>query len=237
MLARYAALVKNLRGVVYFDPSEDVEGCLRWLARRFRYRTVGVPPTLMRSSFEKKPFRQLFYPDESVEELRGLISETLPVSGEVCEALLLASCFASPVLVLGENAAEEMRAVAVDSVISRMKMQARDWKLHLRIADYTVLDLYEWSTENALLLWIGEAGEEFKKERKKRIEKDKKRYWRLERGDEVPWQFMLYFDVALLLAEHLGGEELSRRLASIDRNACSALAIGCAVLLSEARIE
>ncbi len=234
MLARYAALVKNLRGVVYLSPGdESAKECIGWVAKRFRYRAIGVPPSLMGRDFNRKPFRQLFYPVKAVEELRTLVSEALKVGDEVCEAVLLASCFASPLLVLGEKA-DEVRAFAVDSVVSKVRMQAADWKLHLRIADYSVLDLYEWSTQHALALWSG-AGEEFKRERKRRIQRDKRRYWRLGRGEDEPWEFLLYLDPAALLAEQLGGE-LSGRLSTIEKSACSALAVGCAVLISPARI-
>jgi len=43
--ARYAAIVKNLRGVVLADLLEEAASRgLEWLTKRFRYRDLGVVP-------------------------------------------------------------------------------------------------------------------------------------------------------------------------------------------------
>jgi len=47
MFSRYAALVKNMRGVVLFSPTDDVSEDLKWLVERFRYRVLGVPQSLV----------------------------------------------------------------------------------------------------------------------------------------------------------------------------------------------
>ena len=43
MFARYAAVVKNLRGIALFDLGEEGSwDSVEWLVRRFRYRDLGV---------------------------------------------------------------------------------------------------------------------------------------------------------------------------------------------------
>jgi hypothetical protein len=43
LFARYAAVVKNLRGVALFDLGEEGSwDSVEWLVRRFRYRDLGV---------------------------------------------------------------------------------------------------------------------------------------------------------------------------------------------------
>ena len=67
--ARYAAIVKNLRGVVAADLEESgVEESIKWLASRFRYRDLGVGPMMVErfgSELQKflggKPLRELVF--------------------------------------------------------------------------------------------------------------------------------------------------------------------------------
>ncbi|MEM3763504.1 MAG: hypothetical protein QW721_03740 [Desulfurococcaceae archaeon] len=41
--SRYAAIVKNLRGVMLFNMDEEgVEASIHWLVKRFRYRNLGL---------------------------------------------------------------------------------------------------------------------------------------------------------------------------------------------------
>jgi hypothetical protein len=46
LFSSYAAIVKNLRGVVLLDPDEEgAWTTMEWLVKRFRYRDLGVTPT------------------------------------------------------------------------------------------------------------------------------------------------------------------------------------------------
>lgn len=207
MLSKYAAIVKNLRGVVVFDPDE--EGALdavSWLARRFRYRNLGAPPSLVERApviFEGRlggnPFVKLAHPAVSTEALTGIVSTAFDVERILAEAVVLASVYVSPLLAVGK-VIEKLAPLSAGVVESRVRMTAFLWKLHLRIADYTVTDLFSWSTENAELLWEGKL-EAVVNERATRIEKDKRRYWRLTQGSESPKTFLSYVDVAQAVAK------------------------------------
>lgn len=194
MFASYAALVKNLRGVVLLDRKEKgIEKTVRWFGGRFKYRQIGVPPSLHDFEHLKGgPFVPVTYPTKSLRDLARLAG-TL-VRPEAAEAVVLASAHVCPVMALGKSW-ELLRPLAVGEVMGG-EMDARSLKLHLRISDYTVLDLYQWSTENSRRLWRGEGlGEE----RARRVERDKKRYWRLKEGKKP---FLLYLDLARKLSEN-----------------------------------
>jgi len=234
LFSRYASLVKNLRGVVLLDPSEGEEG-VKWLQSRFKYRNLGVPPSILIKAEEffkgrlgGRPFVELVYPTEALRRLVDLLVEEVGGGLEAVEAYVLASAYVSPILLIGRRVQEEASRLAVDVVESRRKLDLKMWKLHLRIADYTVLDLYRWSTEHVEALLRGEVGlEEFRRERLAKIRRDKARYWRLTKAEGEPWSFLYYLDLASRLSED-GVEEVKK----LGAEAPAGLAIEAAVAVS-----
>jgi len=197
VFSRYAALVKNMRGVVLFSPADDVSEDLKWLVERFRYRVLGVPPSLTdKVSRVEKPLVPLAYPSKDIKDFVEFVASSAGLEREVAEAICLASCYVSPLLALGPGAQKSLKELAVGEVSSRIEMGVKDWKLHLRIADYSVLDLYEWSTTQAQRLWQKDVDvEELISERVAAIKRDQKRYWRLQRGELEPRTFLVYLDL------------------------------------------
>ncbi|MEZ0394535.1 MAG: hypothetical protein ABWK00_05800 [Desulfurococcaceae archaeon] len=201
----YAALVKNLRGVVLLDPEEDgALESLEWLSRRFRYRNLGVPPSLLRKHAEGlskylggRPFRALAYPLRALEQLAGELSAGLNLDEEVAELLVLSSIYVSPAILIGNNYLGEAKSLSISSVETCRELSLSEWKLHMRIADYTILDMYEWSVSSALKaleeLRTGHVPSEILSERRRAVERDKKRYWRISCSGGRP--FLLYVDV------------------------------------------
>ena len=197
VFSRYAALVKNMRGVVLFSPTDNVSEDLKWLVERFRYRVLGVPPSLVNKvSRAEKPLVPLAYPSKDIKDFVELVASSMGLEREVAEATCLASCYVSPLLALGPGAQKSLKELAVGEVSSKIEMGVKDWKLHLRIADYSVLDLYEWSTTQAQGLWQKEVDvEKLISERVAAIKRDQKRYWRLQRGELEPRTFLVYLDL------------------------------------------
>ncbi|RLE50240.1 MAG: hypothetical protein DRJ31_02130 [Candidatus Methanomethylicota archaeon] len=239
MFSRYAALVKNLRGVVLISPGEDVEDLVNWLVNRFKYRNLGVTPTILsRASgyFEKrlggKPFVQVVYPIKPIQELVNVIVDSLNVDMEAAEAVVLASSYVSPIIALGREAEKMLKPLTIEDVKSKVKLDNPGWRLHLRIADYTVLDLYSWSVDHALNMWKEFSSRSFVEERMKRIKADKKRYWRLEKGDLEPWTFLYYVDLAQLIAL----KDLFNRVAKLGEDVAAGLAIEAAVSIKRENI-
>lgn len=239
MFSLYAAIVKNLRGVVVFTRyNGEIEEKIKWLKKRFQYRDLGLPPTLYRNYHEKiieylegKPFRQLVYPHEKYLELTNLFHELTSLKYEVVEALIFSSLYISPLLVLDKNITNSIVEQADKIIYTDEKLDIKNWKLHLRIADYTILDMYsvnviegmkalECLKENNI-----ECISEILTKRKEFIEKDTKRYWRIKTSKGKP--FLAYIDLLRLLIKNYN-VELHRE---IDKDYVAGLTIIPAIFL------
>lgn len=241
MFSQYAALVKNLRGVVfaYFE-KENVEETLSWLTKKFKYRNLGVPPTIY-SKVEKyfegkingKPFVKLEYPVHSLKNLVKLIGENFKIEYEVVETVILASTYVSPIMVMGWEAFKKLEKICASRVDSTISLNDFGWKLHFRIVDYTVLDFYGWSVNHSKQLWSQKLNlKKFLEERKNKIEKDKKRYWRLQKGEEKPFPLILYVDLAQLIAQKLENKNFKKKFLGLPVEEVSAgLAIEATIFL------
>lgn len=208
MFARYAVIVKNLRGVLLFDLEEDgVKDKLDWLVKRFRYRNLGITPTLLskyynvfKDRLNGKPFRELVYPIEELEGVVDFISRAMSIPLLISEALAFSSIYISPLLLIGDAFRKGIEDNSITIIRTCREMDLKSWKLHLRIADYSILDMYEKNVSEALevvrKIRAGEiCEEEFSQvieNRVKRVEKDSKRFWRIKRSEGRP--FLYYVD-------------------------------------------
>ncbi|MEM2299992.1 MAG: hypothetical protein QXI28_02160 [Candidatus Hadarchaeales archaeon] len=222
MLTKYAATVKNLRGVLLFFEQEDAASSIEWLMKHFRYRNLGIPPSFGEKIEIKKPFVELIYPSGELKKLVELLTN-MRIERNAAEAVVLASAYISPIFALDEKSVRFLRPLEAGSVRTSKKLTNRDMKLHLRIADYTVLDFYSWSVENAERFWTCHEVEKLLNERKKKIEKDAKRYWRISGEGK---KFLMYLDSLQFICERKGLEKLRK----LDPSWASAgLAIGAAI--------
>ncbi|MEM1596583.1 MAG: hypothetical protein QXS24_05475 [Desulfurococcaceae archaeon] len=214
MFSLYAALVKNLRGVVLMDLEEKgVEISLKWLVKRFKYRNLGVTPSLLEKHRDilseylgGNPFRTLAYPVKLFEAFVNELLEELKLTREIVEFLVFSSIYISPGILIGEKYLDKLRDISIDAVFTCRELSVSDWKLHLRIADYTILDLYEWSINTArqAITYIKIKDKEnlskILHERVERVERDKKRYWRIACSERRNL-FLLYIDNLKLLID------------------------------------
>jgi hypothetical protein len=235
VFAEYVALVKNLRGVVLLEPREDgAEHRVAWLGQRFRYRNLGVPPALvaahpdfLHGRLRGKPFVELAFPLASLERVAEAVAGCEGAARRTAaEAMVLASAYASPLICLEGAALAAVRPFAVDAVETAVALSDKDWRLHFRIADYTVVDLYQWSTNHARGLWRDEAND-LAQARRQRIAKDRRRYWRLQQGEGPTNPFLLYLDLTARVAGEVTLRAAMTRLP--EDEACAALAIVAAV--------
>jgi len=223
----YAAVVKNLRGVLYCSTSHEIFlDKLSWLKRRFRYRNLGLPPCVleryggvMRGSTSPK-ILELRAPLEGLEELIRAYSDLLDLSPCALEAYCFASIYVAPLMVLGEGSVEDLSPIAIGEVPIERELTDKEYKLHFRIADYTVLDFYLWATSSAQealrAFSMGEDIEDKLREREERVEKDRKRYWRIISEQGRP--FVLYLDLLPTLVAKLNpgrARELLERYGSL----------------------
>jgi hypothetical protein len=206
--ARYAALVKNLRGVVLANlDGVGVWDSIRWMVKRFRYRDLGLTPSMIKKYRDRlaqylngNPFVELTPPINAVEHLVEVLSNVVEVGVEVLELLIYASTYISPAIVIGFDYLEDVKKLAVDTVNICRDLDLNSWKLHLRIADYTILDFYRECVDEVLSILRSSKPEERVKmlknvidDRKNRISRDKKRYWRIACSNSKP--FLLYIDM------------------------------------------
>ncbi len=226
--SRYAALVKNLRGVILADPRDGgVKEFLRWLGRRFRYRVLGAPPTLRECLSRAglsltKGIKPLHYPSSELRRLTQ--SLTAALGGDLAlavEAAVLASAYVSPIIAFGERASKALERLSIHGVMSRVKLNNRLIKLHLRIADYSILDYYDENLKLLERLWKGLSVREFTSLRKDMAVRDSRRYWRLEgKGvkaeSTAPHRFLSYVDLVVKAAASKPADLLTKEFAFED---------------------
>jgi len=206
LFAKYAAIVKNLRGVVLVDlDDENSRSRVKWLIRKFRHRDLGLPPCIVERYKDKlssylngNPFRELVYPIPLLYNLVHVF-EAKGFSRELVEALILSSTYISPLLVLTAKYLNDIDHMCIEKVKTCKELDDSSWKLHLRIADYTILDMYEKCIEenikvlNLLKSNIVEEVNNVLEERITRVKKDKKRYWRI--ACDSGMTFLYYVDL------------------------------------------
>lgn len=210
--AKYAALVKNLRGVVIADLDEEgVWDSVKWLIKRFRYRDLGVTPSVVNKYRDKlaqylngNPFVELSLPINAINYLVEILSKIAQIRIEVAELLVYSSTYISPAMVIGFSYLNYFKNLATDTVNICKDLDINSWKLHLRIADYAILDFYRECVEEMVIMLrhydINEKAKLLKEivmNRKIRILKDKKRYWRIACNNGKP--FLFYIDMGVLV--------------------------------------
>ena len=197
-LARYIFLVKNLRGVFVSTDEGRVGELVSWLSRRFRYRDVGLPPSLVErwpGVFEGRlsgnPFHVLGYPTREALEAAGLVNERLEgLVGDaaVAEALTLSLYYASPVLASLDVYRRLEEAGLILHVVRGPRLGLQDARLHMRIAGYSVLDsLVNLSGRAVECMCRGGCSlKQLLGERRGFAAEDARRYWRISGKGDTP---------------------------------------------------
>lgn len=157
-LYQHLASAKNLRGIVYFNPKLNVENEIGWLKKKFRYRDLGIGRNLAYEAGCQK-FKVL---DMGWNEKRLEV-----------EAMKLASAFVSPLIVLREESLRNFGKLGVLLAEIKIREELNDVELkrNMRLVNYSIIDFYEESIELA-------KKRDFEG-RKRLVEKDIKRFWRL----------------------------------------------------------
>lgn len=227
----YAAIVKNLRGILYFGRSQGIIALYaKWLGKRFKYRTVGLPPELRciaEISGVKFPSNvvPLTYPNSKVKSL----IEFLNPYTEAREALIstvFASMYVSPLIILGEDNLHDFSELEIHELVTTKKLTNADIKLHLRIADYTILDAFATYVKEAQQLWKRRDPNKLLEVRRTHALNEAKRFWRLTKASEdngEPKVFLVFVDLIRFLTENELIDELVREFSFEDIGATLAL--------------
>ena len=212
----YAAIVKNLRGVIYTSLDwRELDERLKWLKRHFKYRNIGITkeslncyPSL--KSYLESPLIELKYPFKQAEELIAAYQKILDLPPPVIETYCMASMYVAPMIVLGEKSIKDLGHLTITSVKTLKTLDDKSYKLHMRIVDYTTLDFYNWATENAKraveTFLSKEDWRRILNERLAKIEKDKRRYWRISSQDGK--EVVLYLDLLPFLLKKANRQDI-----------------------------
>ena len=216
-IAEWAALFKNLRGVVLFPDEPDREK-IKWLARKHRYRRLGIAPEYRAAAeipeLGRAPFVPLAFPSPELERLADLLSHKAPKY--VIESLVLSCCYSSPLVIADESLFGELEPFILWKLKSKEKLKEKDLIFHLRVASYVIIDFFDLAQEAfAALSDLGKL-ERLCAKRKEKAEKDGfRRFWRIP-PDPEGRVICAYVDLLPSLLEELrkGNEKLSELCSS-----------------------
>ncbi len=220
-------LVKNLRGVLLFEPSDEKAWKrIDWLKKRFRYRNLGIIPSIYNNVsnklFKTRVFRKLYYPIKEYELFSKMFID-IGFNELFVESIVFSSIYISPLMLLSNKYLDIVEKYSIETINICRELSIRDWKLHLRIADYTILDSYEetvqYSIEYLENIDKPSVSRKVFEERRKLVERDSKRYWRIKcsEGQNI---FLHYLDPLLLVREYI--DKIRNRLSI---NYAAALAV------------
>jgi len=209
MFSKYVAIVKNIRGIILLDPYTDSSRIIEWLSERFKYRNIGVSklpisknPELFSKWLNGRPFIEIYHPIQETFSLVGFLEDILGFENYVCDSIVLSSVYVSPLLVTDVKLFNRILKISIDHIELKVKLKVKDWKLHLRIAAYTILGMYRQCIEDAKELWnLNVDLFKFIKNHSEIVGRDKKRYWRLSRGELPIGVFLAYLDIAGLIVK------------------------------------
>jgi hypothetical protein len=224
-LSRFVSLLKNVRAVVFLDPNASLpEKELKWMLRKYRYRSIGVSGQLLgnfsenvKEVFAKKPYVTLSAPLAEVETLTRLISNFYPsIPGYVFDSVVLASCYVNPMLIVGRESYGVLEKLTAWALYSTSELPDVEIKRNTRIIGYAILDFHEKMTvetsetlHNAIsklpeskkaAMWEIHAIVE--KRRKLAQEDGEHRFWRLrEKGKLAERVVIAYLDIVPIIAQ------------------------------------
>ncbi|MCP2605072.1 hypothetical protein NLC29_02840 [Candidatus Aminicenantes bacterium AH-873-B07] len=251
---KYISILKNVRGVIYFSEKDKILEEIKWLRKHFRYRYLGISKNLLKNINEKntkqtllkKPFIQLYYPNENIETFVNSFYEITKINLPLLESLFLSSCYVSPFFILGEEALKQCETFILHFLEISGKLDDKELKRHLRFADYGVIDIHEHSTQYA---WkqlkqaslyqlegkIQEAKEILKsliKERKKLADSDcETRYWRLRsEKDYKATKAVVYLDPCFIISKNFEDRDIANSLSKLILNYSKEVSISFALV-------
>lgn len=199
-MVRWLYAVKNVRCVVLLDDdNSDHSRVISWIAKKHRYRRVGISPeTAFRYESErlkKEPFMVLDYPHGALETL---VKEIAPADAlHVIETLALALAHSAPVVSPSTKLEEKISRHI--TAIRRVKNYPPENEIlrHLRISGYVPIDFFEEAERASKLALTGDAKktELLAAKRSEAAKKDlEKRFWRIS-PEEGPLPIVAYYDL------------------------------------------
>jgi len=228
-LPEYVSLLKNLRAVIFLDPDVQLPiEEIKWLKRKYKYRSVGVPESLIaalkaevKEIFHSRPFEILRSPLLEIEKFLRIILEVgSEVPEYVVESLILTSCYVNALIVLGRKSLSILNPFMAWTMKSTAELPEIEVKRNLRIIGYAIIDFHRENSEKAYKA-LKEIAEKIREkedfnEAKKKLENlieerrrlaqrdGEKRFWRLRQaGKEKERVELAYLDLMPLISKIL----------------------------------
>lgn len=180
-LRKYVSLMKNLRGILLFDPDQISAETVSLIARYHRYRKVGVLgelvcecPEDVQGALNRGCYVRIDYPDTSFTDLQSDLDGGIPI-----KCLLLASIYISP-LFIAEGGRKLVSPFETLSIESWRELDLSEMLRHIRIASYSQIDFHDAMTEGAIrAIGTGDVdGEVLRRREWAKMDRDS-RFWRL----------------------------------------------------------
>jgi hypothetical protein len=224
-LSRFVSLLKNVRAVAFVDPNVSFpEKELKWVSRRYRYRSIGVSGRLlanfaenMRAVFAKKPYVTLSAPLAEIETLTRLISNYHPsIPSYVFDSIIMASCYVNPLLIIGRESFGILEKLTAWALHSTSELPDVEIKRNLRIIGYAILDFHEkittetYETLKGAVSRLPKSKKTTTREIRKMVEKRRElaqkdgehRFWRLrEEGTSAKRIVVAYLDIMPIIVQ------------------------------------
>lgn len=223
-LSRFVSLLKNVRAVAFLDPNASFPmEELKWLSKKYRYRSIGVSKQLLRNLdenmktvFAKKPYVTLRAPLTEIETLTRLVSNYCSsIPNYVFDSIIMASCYVNPLLIIGRESYEILERLAAWTLYSTSELPDVEIKRNTRIIGYAILDFHEkttaktYETLHNVMSRLSESEKvvresyEIVEERRRLAQKDgEHRFWRLrEEGKIAERVVIVYLDIMPIIAQ------------------------------------
>lgn len=194
----YVILLKNIRGIILFDPDREPDpDKIKWLKRTHRYRDIGVPEGLS-SIISGKPFVRLPFPSYEINRFLGELEGDIPL--HLLEGVALSSCYASPLLVLDQGIFDRLKPITIWS-LKASEVDRKETLRHIRISHYSQIDFFSSAREAYEILKEGRGIEDLCKKREELAILDgKKRFWRIKEDKDADI-LVAYFDLLRIIKD------------------------------------
>ncbi len=167
-------LLKNLRGIIHFDPHLDVTPEWTWLRKKFRYRKLGISQHLLELSG---------LPTLSMLEILTPTLELSELPPPASDSLALATEYVTPLIILKSASLKPYEPLVLYKVTTADKLPDTELRRNIRLVNYSIID------------YCRDIIHADATTRLKIVQDDAKRFWRVQPGT-IP--LIVWLDLAKL---------------------------------------
>ena len=167
-------LLKNLRGIIHFDPHLNVTTEWTWLRKKFRYRKLGISQHLLElSGLPVLSMLEILTPTLELSELPPPASDSLALATE----------YVTPLIILKSASLTPFEPLVLHKVTTADKLPDTELRRNIRLVNYSIID------------YCRDIIHADATTRLKIVQDDAKRFWRVQPGT-IP--LIVWLDLAKL---------------------------------------